>query len=329
MALVHVLVVTNLWPYEDDPSYGCFVQDQMESLKPLGVDYDVLFINGRKSRWNYARAFAELRRRLREQRYDLIHAQMGLAGIVARSQRGLPLLVSFLGNDVLGKFDRPGRATLFDYFLRSSSFVLARLAQAVIVKSEEMKRKLRLDSVYVIPNGVDTALFQPMDRKEARRQLGLDAEKKLVLFPYSPANKPKRFDLVSAAITRARSQVPGLELLQVNGVPHHRMPLYMNAADALVTASEVEGSPNAVKEAMAVNLPVVSVPVGDVPELFEGTEGNYLASRTEADLAEKLAQACRSGVRANSREKVVRELSRESVARRIVGVYESVLEKQR
>jgi len=61
MARYRVLVVTNLWPYEGDPSYGCFVQAQMESLRPLGVEYDVLFMNGREPRWNYGGAGVGLR----------------------------------------------------------------------------------------------------------------------------------------------------------------------------------------------------------------------------------------------------------------------------
>ena len=64
MSLYRVLVVANLWPYEGDPSYGSFVQAQMDSLRPLGVDYDLLFVNGRLSRWNYFRAVLELRQRL-------------------------------------------------------------------------------------------------------------------------------------------------------------------------------------------------------------------------------------------------------------------------
>ena len=81
MTSYRVLVVANLWPYEADPSYGCFVKAQMESLRPLGVDYDVLFINGRESRWNYLRALPQLWQRLRSHRYDLIHAHMGLSGL--------------------------------------------------------------------------------------------------------------------------------------------------------------------------------------------------------------------------------------------------------
>ena len=63
MPQYRVLLVTNLWPTEDDPSYGSAIQAQMESLRPLGVDYDVLFINGRQSVLNYVRGIFELRRR--------------------------------------------------------------------------------------------------------------------------------------------------------------------------------------------------------------------------------------------------------------------------
>src|SRR2546427_6510211 len=237
MASYRVLVVTNLWPYEGDPSYGCFVQAQMESLRPLGVEYDVLFINGRESRWNYARAVPELWRGLRENSYDLIHAHMGLAGWVARCQGRVPTIVTFHGNDVPGKVNRSGRMTLYGLLLQTSSIVLARLVHSVIVQSEEMKRILRLDSARVIPCGVDLDLFHPIDRKEARRILDLDSNKKYVLFPYNPALEGKRYDLVEAAVRRARPRIPQIENPLVNRVPQCRMPLYMNAAGPIGRAS--------------------------------------------------------------------------------------------
>src|SRR5208337_4808511 len=174
MTLYRVLVVTNLWPYEADPSYGCFVKAQMESLRPLGVDYDVLFINGRESRWNYLRALPQLWQRLRTHRYDLIHAHMGLSGLVARCQISAPLVVSFMGHDVTGKDTGSDDIPLFGRFYQVSSFILARLAGAVIVKTAELKQHLNLDSAQVIPNGVDLELFRPADQAEARRVLGLD-----------------------------------------------------------------------------------------------------------------------------------------------------------
>lgn len=325
MASYRVLTVVNLWPYPQDPSYGCFVQAQMESLRPLGVEYEVVFINGRLSKWNYVRAFGEVRRRLRQAQFDLVHAHMALSGFAARAQWRVPLVMSFMGNDVLGKHERPGATTLFDYFLRGSSFALARAAQAVIVKSAEMKRRLRLRSAYVIPNGVDAGLFQPMDQRQARSLLGLDADKRYVLFPYDAARGEKRIDLVEAAVALAQAQQPEVTLLQVSGVPQRSLPAYMNACDVLVLASQVEGSPNTVKEAMAVNLPVVARDVGDVKELLEGAEGNYLVAAQPQAMAEKILEVCRSGRRSQSREKALRSFSTRSAAEKIVSVYASVL----
>jgi glycosyltransferase involved in cell wall biosynthesis len=327
MTLYRVLVVTNLWPYEGDPSYGCFVKAQMESMRPLGVDYDVLFINGRASRWNYLCAFPQLWQRLRTHRYDLIHAHMGLSGLVARCQISVPLVVSFMGFDVTGKFKGSDHISAFGRFYQVSSFLLARLASAVIVKTAELKRRLKLEAAQVVPNGVDLDLFQPVEQLEARRSLGLDPQKKLVLFPYDPQRLEKRFDLVESAVGRARQAIPELEILRVSGVPQSRMPLYMNAADVLVLASQSEGSPNTVKEAMATNLPVIAVDVGDTAELIGQTEGCHLVPRDCGEIAAKIVEACRRGMRTRGRGRMTR-LSMESVAREIVQVYSTVIRRR-
>ncbi len=328
MASYRVLVVTNLWPTAEDPGYGSFVEAQMESLRPLGVEYDVLFVNGRQSRWNYLAAIYELRRRLRQNRYDLIHAHFGLSGWVARCQFCLPVVVSFMGDDVLGRFRRNGRISLYGRLLQGSSFLLARMVSAAIVKSSEMQSKLRLPSARIIPNGVDLALFHPIDKIEARQALGLDEKKKYVLFPYNPREERKRFDLIEAAVRRARSEEPELEILHAQGAPRERMPLYMNAADMLVLASLAEGSPNAVKEAMAVNLPVIAVNVGDAWDLIGETVGCYGVEREAGAIARKMVEVCRYGRRTQGRERIAR-LSMENVAGRVVEVYAEVLARKR
>jgi glycosyltransferase involved in cell wall biosynthesis len=325
MASYSVLVVTNLWPTEADPSYGSFVKAQMESLRPLGVEFDVLYINGRESIWNYLRGVWQVRRQLRTKQYDLIHAHFGLSGWVARWQSRVPVVVSFMGDDVLGRPTRSGRITLAGHFLRISGFILARLATAVIVKSRQMASTLGLPSAHIIPNGVDLHLFRPMEQQQqARQALGLDSGKKFVLFPYNPEEARKRFDLIQAAVSLAREQVPSLELLMARGLPQEQIPLYMNAADVLVMASVLEGSPNAVKEAMATNLPVITVDVGDAAELIGPTPGCYLVRREAAAIAEKIVEVCRRGERTNGRD-WIRKLSMEAVAEQIVEVYAQAL----
>jgi glycosyltransferase involved in cell wall biosynthesis len=326
MASYTVLVVANLWPTEADPGFGSFVKAQMDSLRPLGVEFDVLFVNGRESIWNYFRGIGQVRRQLRAKRYDLIHAHFGLSGWVARWQLRVPLVVSFMGDDVLGKPDRTGRQTLLGHFLRISGFILARLVSAVIVKSPQMAAKLRLHSARVIPNGVDLNLFQPREQSEARQTLGLDAGKKFVLFPYNSGEARKRFDLVQAAVSLAREQIPNLEILAVHAKPQEQVPLYMNAADIMVMASTFEGSPNAVKEAMATNLPVITVDVGDARELIGPTEGCYVVKREATAMAEKIVEVCRRGGRTTGRERMCK-LSIEAVAQQIVDVYAATLRR--
>ena len=323
MKTYRVLVVTNLWPTESDPGYGSFVQTQMESLRSLGVEFDTLFIDGRSSRWNYLRGIGQMRAMLRQKRYDLVHAHFGLSGWVARCQLGVPVVVSFMGDDVLGRPRRDGSITPYGRFLQASSYLLARMVTASIVKSAEMKSRLRLASAEVIPNGVDFSAFRPIDRNEARRELGLDPQKKYVLFPYDPAEQRKRYDLIQAAVAQAQASDPAIEILHVRGAPRRQMPLYMNAADVLVLASIFEGSPNAVKEAMAVNLPVVAVDVGDVRELIGQTDGCYVVPREAQPMAEKIVEVCREPRRTRGREAIAR-LSIEKVAERVVAVYARV-----
>jgi len=101
----------------------------------------------------------------------------------------------------------------------------------------------------------------------------------------------------------------------------------MNACDVLVLVSDGEGSPMVIKEAMACNLPIVSVPVGDVPEVLGNTEGCYLCTQEPQDVAEKLELALRRGKRTNGR-KTISHLEIGAISRRIITVYRNVLKEK-
>lgn len=321
---VRVLVVTNMWPHEDDPSYGSFVQDQMESLRRLGVDYEVFFVNGRASRWNYARGLPGLRRHLGGREYDLIHAHFGLSGWIARCQASLPVVLTLHGDDLLGKFRNDGSITPLGRFFQATSLLLAPWVRAVIVQSREMQKMLHLAKTYVIPCGIDLELFKPTDPQEARKLLHLDPAKKYVVFAYDPAEQRKRYDLIECAVGIARASIPSIEILHVRGKPHAQMPLYMNAADVLVVASEAEGGPLVTKEAMAVNLPVITVPVGDAAELIGASEGNYIVPRTAEAVAQRLLDVCQRGTRSRGRERLA-AFSMPATAEKVLEVYQRAL----
>jgi glycosyltransferase involved in cell wall biosynthesis len=83
-----------------------------------------------------------------------------------------------------------------------------------------------------------------------------------------------------------------------------------------------------IKEAMACNLPVVSVPVGDVPEVIGGTDGCFLCSQDPPDIAEKLGLALRRSGRTSGREKTA-SLEKSGIAQRILTLYQEVVYEKR
>jgi len=129
-------------------------------------------------------------------------------------------------------------------------------------------------------------------------------DKKLILFPWNPARLVKRFDIVEKMMGIVKKMIPESELLVVHDKPHATMAQYFNASDVCVLASDHEGSPVAIREALACNLPVVSVDVGDVGDLIDGLENCYLVDRNPADMAEKVKAVLTSGRRCLGRERM-------------------------
>jgi len=313
---MRVLVVTNMYPTADKPAFGTFVRDQVESLRAIGVDVDVFFMDGKASRLNYARGFADLRRRLRRHApYNLIHAHYVFSGLVAISQRRLPVVLTHHGIEVV-----------LGWQGHLCRWITPRV-DAVIVTSRGVKRALGDEDAIVIPCGVDMARFAPMPQAEARARLGLPSDAKLVLFAGEPRPE-KRLEIIQAAVGLLAAEDSRVQLVVASNRPHAEMPLYMNACDALALASDFEGSPMVIKEAMACNLPIVSVDVGDVAEIMGDTEGCYLCERTPEDMAAKLRLALARGERTDGRQRVA-HLSLEATARQILAVYERVLATRR
>jgi glycosyltransferase involved in cell wall biosynthesis len=86
-----------------------------------------------------------------------------------------------------------------------------------------------------------------------------------------------------------------------------------------------EGSPNTVKEALACNLPVVSVRVGDVPVRLRGISGCELCADDHAEtIAAALERVLRRGSRIDGRS-VMKPLDERVLTQRLIDIYRSVL----
>jgi teichuronic acid biosynthesis glycosyltransferase TuaC len=324
-----ILITTSIYPTSESPVRGTFVRTQVEYLKRAGVEVELLIVGERSRKLMYPKAALELRRRLADSSIDLVHAHYSYAGIVARTQWKVPVVVSYCGDDLLGTMNSRGRQTLFGRLAVFAGHLLSKQVDGIVVKSWAMASKLRRKKdVYIIPHEIDLELFQPLDREEARKLLGLDLRKKYLLFAANPDIPVKRFPLAKAVADHMSRQDPTIELLVVHKEAQERLPLFMSACDALVFTSYQEGSPNIVKQAMACNLPIVSTDVGDVREIIGKTPGCSICEPEVEDLAKHLSSILRRRERTSGRGRV-QHLAGPAVAQRIIEVYEQVLRNRR
>lgn len=289
-----------------------FFDQQVRVLEERGVRCTVVEVP-RPASGRGPKEFARFHRRvLREAmfgNYDLVHANYGLVGPFALAQPIRPVVLSIWGSEVMGYSERLDRLTRF----------AARHSDAVIAPSEAVSRELDVPHT-VIPFGVDTDLFRPMNRDEARGYLGWDSDERIVLFPYDPGRAVKNYALAKRVIERLSVNV---ELRTVSGLAYEEMPYVMNASDALLITSERESGPMVAKEAVACNLPVVSTDVGFVRDVLEGVSNCYI-ERSDETLTRALDSVLESGQRADGRA-VIDELGLDTMADRLLTLYTTLL----
>jgi teichuronic acid biosynthesis glycosyltransferase TuaC len=291
------------------------VKKQGETLQQAGINIEFFKIKGK---WfqGYFRNILLFRTFLKKNPYNIVHAHYALSAYVATLAGAKPLVVSLMGSDVHTGFYYKYLNKFFNHFFWA----------ACIVKSERMKNASKITNSILIPNGVDMKKYYFQDKDDARGKLGLDKNKKYILFVTDPARKEKNFSLINLAIEQLNEKV---ELLIVNNKTHEELNLFYNAGDVLLLTSHHEGSPNVVKESMACNCPVVSTDVGDVRWLFGAEQGHFITTFDPVDVAEKIKYAIEFREKygqTNGRERIIElGLDSESVAGKIIEVYKKVL----
>lgn len=325
--IIRVLMVTSEWPEPGVNITSHFIKRQADFLARAGVEVTVFPFKGRKNPFNYLKNWARLQAKMRRERYDLVHAQFGQSGLLALPKR-LPLVVTFRGSDLLGTVsDKTRRHRKISALHRFLSRQVAAQADAVIVVAEHMKGQLPSSiDAHVIPSGLDLQLFRPTEKYIARNQLGLPEDERLVLFVGRTDHGRKRGWLAEQAVEILNRSLP-TRLVVAWRVPHTDIPLYMSACDVLVFTSMQEGSPNVVKEALACNLPIVSVPVGDVESRLKDVEGCELSSNDDPEtIAAALNRVLVRGGRTNGRETVL-ALDENITTEQVIDIYQAVLSR--
>jgi teichuronic acid biosynthesis glycosyltransferase TuaC len=257
---MRALIVTNMWPTAERPSLGSFVRDQVDALGRIaGIELEVFsFSPGGPGA--YARAASALRGRFRGRRFDVIHAHFGLTAWPALAARGSAHAVTLHGTDLAHPRSRAITLAALP-FLELVATVSEPLAESVPGWAVRGARA-------VLPAGVDVDRFQAIPRPEARAALGLAPDGPYLLFPADPRRPEKRFD-------RARLVAGDVPLLTLENVDPSQVPLWFNAANAVLVPSEREGFGLAVLEALACEVPVLATPVGIAPAVLPGVAGTY------------------------------------------------------
>jgi len=328
---MRVLVFTNMYPTAAAPFYGSFVRDEADALREAGVDVDVYFVNGRASKLNYFGMPAGFFERIRRTKYDVIHVHHSFCGLVATLQKDIPVVWTFHEGEISGDTadalrEKPIKQVAYSKKMKR---YVAKKVDAVVIVAEHLRGPLGRPDALSLPSGIDWKRFAPMESGEARRQLGLASDKRYVLFPASPSRVEKRYELARAGFDRFRAANPtanDLELIVLDNVPHERVPLYMNASEAVLMTSAFEASPVTIREALACNVPVICTDVGDARVVMQDIAGCRIVDADPADIADALRAALSGPRRVDARARM-HAYALETVAQALIALYGHVIQK--
>jgi len=234
-------------------------------MRRLGIEVEAFeFPRGRHE---YRPATRRLRELLKHERFDLVHAHYGLAGWVARRAGARPLIVSFHGTDVrhwlVGSLSRR---------LAWRADLIAGVSRALFRPENGRSGLPPVPGSAVLPCGPDLRSFNPLPKVEARHQLDLDPDGRYLLFPANPNRPEKRHDRAAELAAACDAQ-----LLTGGSIEPEQMPLWINAANAVLVTSDYEGFGMVAVEALACDVPVLSTPVGIAPYALRGVRGTLCA----------------------------------------------------
>ena len=319
------LRVLYVFPGAPEGAAMIFADKQVKAMRKLGVMPEIFVLESRTNPALLRRESGRFQQCIASCRPDLIHAQYGtVTACPAALMTTIPLVITFRGSDLN---PAPSDSWLRSLVRRWFSQYAARKAVRIICVSEGLKRRLWWghDRAQVLPSGVDTDVFVPRAQSEARAELGWEAAERIVLFNAGLSPAVKRLDLAQAAVVQAEDLCGPIRLVLLDGrVPHPRVATMMNAADCLLLTSDWEGSPTIVQEAMACNLPVVSVDVGDVRERLFAVASSVVVGRDPAEMARALAELLAAPRRSNGRD-FVAAVAQDHIARQTLAVYHEAL----
>ena len=242
--------------------------------------------------------------------------------------------------------------SLAAWLLQHSERVCYRHFYEIANKARE-STLLKNNRIEVVPNPIDTELFKPTEKKEAKVQLRLPMDKLIITFiAQNPADKRKGIRYLNEALIHLAKEYPKwinniLVMIIGNNKPMENLPFnthltgyifsekvmanYYNASDLFVIPSLEENLPNTIMESLSCGTPVVAFNTGGIPDMIDHQENGYLAQYKSAkDLANGIKwvlddEQIYKKLSTNSRNKVLRNYTYEIIGKKIANLYQDVL----
>ena len=302
---MRILIIASGNSYQISP----FVREQAESLVKQGLSVDFFLIKG-KGLFGYLKNYFLLLKKIRYEKYDLLHAHYGLSGLLATIQLSVPVVITFHGSDVNIK-----KNYLF-------SRIASRLSATNIFAHQKLPEKLKIyrEPLNIIPCGFDNNLFFPIPKNEAREILKWEKSERYIVFSSAFDNKIKNVQLAWSAI----SDINNCKLVELKGYGKEKINLILNASDLLLVTSLSETGPIIVKEALACNCPIISTNVGDVQKLIKNVQNCYISSYNPDDIKKRINLVFMNNKRTNG-EQAIKNFKLENIAYKVIDVYKNTL----
>lgn len=307
-----VLIVCSYRSYAKE-GIAPFIKEQVDEIKKSNIEVDYFIIKN-KGIIGYLKAYFLLIKKIKQYKPDIIHAHFGLSGLLANLQRNIPVVTTYHGSDINLK--------KVYFFSKLAIF----LSEKNIFVSQKLYNKVRhQDKNIILPCGVNTDLFIPLNKQECRKKMDLDNDTKYVLFSKMFTDPIKNYQLAKESIDNYKENYPEkIELLEFIGYSREDVVLLMNAVDCVIMTSHYEGSPQFIKEAMACGCPIVSVDVGDVPYIIGDTNGCYIVDRDSNKLCDTLKLAIEYG-RTNGRDRIINLFDSKKITSEICRLYKNII----
>ncbi|MEQ8578071.1 MAG: glycosyltransferase family 4 protein [Balneola sp.] len=290
-----------------------FIYEQMIAVQRIfDVSYEIFLIENSGLK-GYYKSIIQLRNKLKRENFDLLHAHYGLSGLVASFQFSVKKIITFHGTDI----------NFWKTNLVSS--LAGSLSNRNIFVSEKLSKKswLKFKAHEIIPCGIDLKRFKIIDKNKAKNQLGLDLEKKYILFCSSFDNVIKNYPLAKSATEKVTIEHT---LLELKGYSREEVQLLLCACDALLMTSFSEGSPQIIKEAMACGTPIVSTDVGEVSNIISDTQGCWVCGFDASEISSSLNKALSFEGRTDGRKNII-NFDNAVIAEKIHKTYKQVLSR--